>query len=347
MNRRDLLKSLVALPLPAAPLFGKNSFAAKKIIKPKRLRPGDAVSLIAPAGYAGDEEFSRAVQNLESLGFRVKAGKNVRKRNGFLAGSDRERLADLREAFEDTETKAVWCVRGGYGATRLLPEIDYHLIRKNPKIFVGYSDITALHLAISQNTGLVTFHGPVASSEYSDYTKRHALGVLMDPTAPLKIEIAADQKTNDSTLYKTGVIARGKARGRLTGGNLSLLAALAGTPFALKDTKGKILFLEDVNEPPYKVDRLLTQLRQNLDMRRLAGVALGIFEDSAARRRIADPSSGSLIDVLRDRLGDLGVPVVYGLSFGHVRDQFTLPVGIEAELDTGGATVTFLETAVL
>lgn len=335
------------MPLLATSLFGKNSFAAKKIVKPKRLSRGDTVGLIAPAGYVDEEEYKRAVHNLESLGFKVKAGKNVRNRKGFLAGTDKERLEDLHWAFRDTEIKAVWCVRGGYGVTRILPAIDYDLIKKNPKIFIGYSDITALHLAISQNTGLVTFHGPVASSEYSDYTKNHVLNVLLYPSFPYKIEISDYNRTNESALYRTVTITKGKARGQLIGGNLSLIGAITGTEFALKNTNGKILFIEDVNEPPYKVDRLLTQLGQTIEMRQLAAVALGIFEDNNSRRRPPETPSTSVIDVVRDRLGNLGIPVVYGLSFGHVRDQFTLPVGIEAELDAEKATMTFLESCVI
>lgn len=348
MKRRDLLKSVVALPFLATAVFGKNSMAGKKILKPKRLSKGDTVGLIAPASNVETDEFNRAVQNLEGLGFKVKVGKNARNQNGFLAGTDKERLEDLHWAFSDSEIKAVWCVRGGYGASRLLPSIDYNLIKKNPKILIGYSDITALHLAITNNTGLVTFHGPVASSNYNDYTKNHALDVLMNPTAPYKIELSEFNKTNESFLYKTEVISKGKARGRLIGGNLSLLTALAGTPFGLKNIKGKILFIEDVNEAPYRVDRMLTQLRQSADLKSLAAIACGIFEDSSARRKTAaEIVPPTQIDVIKERLGDLGIPIIYGLSFGHIREQFTLPIGIKAELDTENSTLTFLEPSVV
>jgi len=354
MKRRDLLTGLAILPLLATSVFGKNSLADKKIIKPKRLSPGETVGLIAPAGYVDDNEFNRAIQNIESLGFKTMVGKNVRRQYGFLAGTDAERLEDLHWAFTDPEIKAVWCIRGGYGITRILPKIDFNLIKRHPKIIIGYSDITALILAIYQNTGLVTFHGPVASSNYSDYPKSHCLNVLMNPAAPYKIEVSTNNKANQTDIYRTEVITKGRVRGRLTGGNLSLLGAMAGTAFALKNTKGKILFIEDVNEPPYKVDRLLTQLSQTIDFRQLAGIALGIFEDGSTRRRPStdtppppQPPQTTLMDVLKDRLGNLGIPVIYGLSFGHIRDQFTLPIGIEAELDTENATMTFLETGVV
>ncbi|MBK7707758.1 MAG: LD-carboxypeptidase [Acidobacteria bacterium] len=340
MNRRELLKAAVVLPfLAPAALAGKSR---SKLIKPKRIAGSDTIGVVAPSSGLSKEDFDKAIGNLESMGFRTKIGKSARARNGFLAGTDKERLDDLHAAFADKDVKAVWCLRGGYGAGRILPQIDFKLIAANPKILIGYSDITALHLAISQNTGLVTFHGPVATSAPVDYTKNNTLNVLMNPTATYRIELSEYNRTQASNLFKTEVITAGKARGRLTGGNLSLVSALAGTPYGLRDTKGKLLFLEDVGEQPYRIDRMLTQLRQSIDMKQLSGIALGVFEDCNPKA----PDTQSLIDVLRDRLGDLGIPVIYGLSFGHIREQFTLPMGIEAEMDTATATVTFLEPAV-
>ncbi len=354
MNRRDLLKGLAVLPLLSTLTFGNNS-VAKKIIKPKRLKIGDTVGLIAPASAVAENEFNRALENIKNLGFVPKVGKNAQKRYNFLAGTDKERLEDLHWAFSDDEVKAVWCIRGGFGTSRILPEIDYNLIRKNPKILIGYSDITTLLTAVYQNSGLVVFHGPGGSSTYSDYTKKHVLDVLTSPSTPYKIELSADNQAREEAVYKTEVITKGKAKGKLIGGNLSLLVAIAGTKYALKNTKGKILFIEDVNEPPYKVDRMLTQLRQTIDMKQLAGIALGIFADNSTPRRTntetqpttPQPPSPTIIDVFKDRLGDLGIPVVYGLSFGHIRDQFTLPVGIEAQFDTENSTMTLLENAVV
>jgi muramoyltetrapeptide carboxypeptidase len=356
MNRRNLLKSLIALPILTTAAFGKSSVSKNKIIKPKRLKTGDTVGLIAPAGYADDDEFQRAVQNLEGLGFKVKLGKNVRKRYLYLGGTDKERVEDIHWAFQDSEVKAVWCLRGGYGITRLLPNLDYNLIRKNPKIVIGYSDITALLMAIYQSTGLVTFHGPGASSGYPDYTKNHVMNVLTNPSAPYKIELSANNKARTDEAYKTQTITQGKARGKLIGGNLTLLSVMNGTKFQLKDTKGKILFIEDVNEPPYKVDRMLTQLRQTIDFRQLAGVACGIFTENNRRPvpvetpqtpPLNEPPETTTIDVIKDRFSDLGIPVIYGLSFGHIREQVTLPIGIEAEFETENATMTFLESGVV
>ena len=344
---------MAAVPLLATSLFGKKLSSDRKIVKPKRLNKGDTVGLIAPAGYVNDDEFNEAVQNIENLGFKVKPGNNTRKRYNYLAGTDQERTADIHAAFSDREVKAVWCIRGGYGITRLLPVLDFGLIRRNPKIVIGYSDITALLLAIHQNTGLVTFHGPGGSSNYNDYTKYHCLNVLMNLSAPYKIEPSDANRASENPAYKTQVVTGGKARGKLIGGNLTMISVMNGTRFQLKDIEDKILFIEDVNEPPYKVDRMLTQLRQTVDMRHLSGIACGVFTENNARRRAATDNpqvpefpETTTMDVLKDRLGDLGVPVIYGLSFGHIREQFTLPLGIEAEFDTETATITFLETAV-
>ncbi len=329
------------------PFLSEMTFSQKpaksKIIKPKRLAKGDTVGVIAPASSLPPEDFDNAIQHLQDLGFKTKLGKYVRSRNGFLAGTDKERLEDLHWAFADKEVSAVWCIRGGYGTTRFLPAIDFSLIKKNPKVFIGYSDITALHTSIHQNTGLVTFHGPVAASTFSDYAKNHVVKTLMNPSAPYKIELSPDNIAKESNLYKTEVITKGKCRGKLIGGNLSLLSAMAGTPFALRNTKGKILFIEDVGEQPYRIDRMLVQLKQSVDLSQLAGIACGIFEDCNPK----DTTSQTLLEVLKDQLGNLGIPVIYGLSFGHIRDQFTLPVGIKAELDTENATMTFLETGVV
>ncbi len=342
MNRRDLIKSAAALPF-AARSMSAHSGSAPKMIKPKRLKKGDTVGIIAPASGATPEAFDKAVASMTTMGYKVKIGASARGRLGFLSAADAERLKDLHWAFSDPEINAVWCIRGGGGSPRLLERIDYRLIKNNPKIFIGFSDITALHIAISQATGLVTFHGPVASSEYSDFTRSNVLGVIAEPSAPFRVERSEFNNAKPSALYRGLEIVKGKARGRLTGGNLSLLSSLAGTPFALKGLKGKILFIEEIEEPPYRIDRMLTQLRQSLDLRSLAGIALGIFDDkNAENAKDASP----VMDVLRDRLGDLGIPVFYGLSFGHIRDNMTIPYGIEAELDTSAATLTFLETAV-
>ena len=347
MRRRALLKGAATFPILANMVCSQSGAVptpATRLIKPKRLSVGDTIAVIAPASGVKPDKFDQSVQKLESLGFKAKVGKFARGNRGIFSGTDAERVHDLHWAFGDPEVRAVWCVRGGDGAPRILPDMDFELIRKNPKIFVGFSDITALHVAIHQRCGLVTFHGPVGISGFSDYTKNHVLNVLMNPTAPYKIEVSDSNKSQKSELYKTEVITPGKARGKLIGGNLSLLTALAGTPWALENVKGKILFWEDVEEQPYRIDRMLTQLRQSIDLRSLAGVAVGVLSDCVATEKKPSPP---VIEFVKDRLGDLGIPVIYGLSFGHIRDQFTLPLGIEAELDTETATMTLLEAGVV
>jgi muramoyltetrapeptide carboxypeptidase len=340
MDRREVLKAITTLPLAAAAVHGSTP-SKMKITKPRQLKRGDTVALVAPSSGVSDAEFNRALQNIENLGLKVKLGKYVRETNGFLAGTDDQRAEDLNRALADEEAAAVWCIRGGYGLTRILPKIDFAAIRKNPKPIIGYSDTTALLLAAHQAIGLVTFHGPGGSSFQSEYTRKHLTAVLMESAAPHKIELSPEYASRNDLLYKTQVITPGKAKGRLIGGNLSLITALAGTPFALREVKGKILFLEDVNERPYRVDRMLVQLAQSVDLRKAAGIALGIFD----RCEPPNDNSQTVIDVVRDLLGGLGIPVIYGLSFGHIRDQFTLPLGIEAELDTQKAIVTLLENA--
>ena len=343
MNRRDLIK-FAAVSTLAAGTMAAGTGKRTKLIKPKRLAPGDAVGLIAPASGVPAETWDRAIANLRLLGLNPEVGKYARGRRGFLSGTDAERLSDLHWAFGEPRIKAVWCVRGGGGAPRLLPDVDYGLIKKNSKVFIGFSDITALHLAIHQQTGLVTFHGPVGASDQTEYTRKHLENVLMRPTAPYAVDVSPVNAAKESAFYKTETVNRGKARGRLVGGNLSLLASLAGTPYALKDTKGKIIFIEEINEPPYRIDRMLTQLRQSCDLGAAAGFALGVFDDNS----IATPTDAKpVLDVIRDRLGDLGRPLVYGLSFGHIKDNMTLPYGVEAELDASSAKLTLLEDAVI
>ena len=350
MKRRTILRGATLLPFlsefpnETSESVVNQELSNKKIIKPKRLKVGDTLGVIAPSSALSEERVTRAVNNLTNLGFKIKLGKNVRAQNGYLAGTDAERLEDLHWAFSDPEVDAVWCIRGGYGATRLLPKVDFKLIKKNPKIFIGYSDITALHVAIFQKTGLVTFHGPVGTSDYTDFTKPNVWNVLTNPTPQYKLVNADANTQNESNLFKTEVISAGKCRGQLIGGNLSLLSAMDGTPFALDNLKGKILFMEDIDERPYRIDRMLTQMLQSHDLSKLAGIALGIFEGCNPK---TDENSLSLIDCLKDRLGNLGIPVIYGLSFGHISNQYTLPVGIEAEMDTETGILTLLDSAVL
>jgi len=313
-----------------------------KLIKPNRLRAGAMIGLIAPSSPPAIEKFDKAFANLVSLGFRVKPGESLRARNGHLAGTDAQRLADLHQAFDDPEVDAVWCIRGGYGCSRLLPHIDYDLIRRHPKPLIGYSDITALHLAIHERTGLVTFHGPVAAGDFPDDTLQYFRAALTDPVSRYDIVAPAETEIFTGEEYRPFVITPGHAAGRLMGGNLSLLSALAGTPF-LPSFQKKLVFIEEVGELPYRIDRMLTQLLQASDLAKAAGIVLGVFNGCAPK---VDAPSMTLPDTLRDLLGGLGMPVLYGLPFGHVAHQATFPCGILAEMNTDTRTLTLLEAGV-
>lgn len=346
MRRRTFYRQLLAGAAAAlsVPAWAAHTPVAHKrgLIKPPALKKGDTVGLITPASAATDEAIQRAFTNLETMGFVVKPGEHLRKNNGFLAGTDDERLADLHAMFADTQVKAVWCARGGYGCTRLLPRVDFKLIRRNPKILIGYSDVTALLNAIHTQTGLVTFHGPVAVSEWPGYSRDRLTETLVEGRNPTLLLPASDNLLKPDSAYKMKVISLGRVGGALVGGNLTLLQSLVGTPYA-PNLKGKILFIEDVGEKPYRIDRMLTHLKQVWPLHDLAGIALGIFEDCQPE---PDDKSFGLLETLTEQLSGLNVPVLYGLSFGHITDQFTLPLGIQASIDTNSGILSLLESGV-
>ena len=314
------------------------------LIKPPRLREGDLIGLIAPAGHTSDASIEKAVARIESLGFKVALAKNLREVHGNYAGSVEQRLADLHGMFADPDIRALWCIRGGSGAISLLNHIDYQLIRANPKILLGYSDITALHLAMLRHAGLVTFHGPVASSTPSNYATEHMLAVLMDPapryTIPMAMENA--RRAAEEPHYAIRTVHAGVATGRLIGGNLSMVAALAGTPYAA-DFRDSLLYLEEVNEAPYRLDRWMTQLDLSLGFKNAAGLIIGICDNCGPGH---EDISLTLDETLDMHLQPLRIPAVTGYSIGHIRNQFTLPVGVRATLDTERQTITLLEAGV-
>lgn len=340
MNRRSFSKKALALPL----LAGSTQLTAPRSerIFPKPLRPGDTVGFITPGSYISDESLEKAVSNMLQLGLKVKMGRNIRAKHGFVAGTDQQRLDDLHMMFSDRSVDAVWCARGGYGCTRLLPKIDYGLIRKNPKILIGYSDITALLNAIYHKTGLVTFHGPVGASEFSAYTEAQVRAVLMDGTAPYAIPLSEGNEMYEDPLFQPEVIREGQAEGILMGGNLSLLASMAGTEY-LPDPEGAIVFIEDVGEAPYRVDRMLTQLRQAWPLKAANGIALGVFADCAKKE---DSDSLTLSETLNEQLNPTKTPAAYGFPFGHIDHQCTFPVGVRARMEASGRSITLLEAGV-
>ncbi|MBL8522374.1 MAG: LD-carboxypeptidase [Betaproteobacteria bacterium] len=354
MNRRDFNRAIAAgavlSALPAWPASIRKT-PARKLIKPPILRPGSLVGLIAPGGVLDDAIIQKCVQNLESLGFRVKLSPNLRAAWGGYAGTIKQRLDDLHGMFTDAEVKAIWTARGGSGCSGLLPGIDYELLRRHAKILIGYSDITALHLALYRCAGLVTFHGPVAWSTPNDYAVTQMQAVLMSPRRETEIHMSTENARRAATQPEYGLrtFKHGGAEGPLVGGNLSIVSALAGTPYGA-DIRNHLLFLEEVREAPYRVDRMLTQLQQSAGaagethgLARAAGVMMGVFTRGNAS---PEDKSLSLSEVLDHHFAASPVPAVYGYSFGHISHQFTLPVGVRARLDTSAQTLTLLEAAV-
>ncbi len=348
-SRRHFFKNITALSAIAAisPVKLMADHKKSALIKPERLKKGDTVGLITPASCAFDPGTIRVgIETLESLGFKVKIGKHIKKKYGYLAGRDEERVEDLHNMFLDDEVKAIVALRGGYGSMRLLKLIDYELIKENPKIFLGYSDITSLCLAIYAKTGLVTFHGPVAISSFSDFTQEYFFKAVSSTEPVGKIAHPAPGNPLRPTAH-LNTIRPGTASGKLIGGNLTLLTALLGTPYDV-DIKNAILFLEETGEEPYDIDRMLTQLLLSGKLDQVAGI---IF-DRCPNCKPADYEPAfnitlSLEEVLEDRLGKLPCPVLYGLNVGHEADKPTMPIGINVTLNADLQVLIFNEAAVI
>jgi muramoyltetrapeptide carboxypeptidase len=349
----SLVVAAVLLPtgLPATALAARRTrhphpqaHPMRPLIKPPRLQQGDTIGLIAPAGHTNDKSIEKSVQHIEALGFKVKLGRYLREVMGNYAGSVEMRLADLHGMYLDPEVKALWCIRGGSGAISLLKHIDYQLVRNHPKILLGYSDITALHLAIHRHSGVVTFHGPVASSTPCDYSNEHMLAVLTDPQPTYTIPMAPENARHalEEPHYAIHTTHGGVATGPLIGGNLSLVSALAGTDYAA-DFRNSILFLEEVNEEPYRIDRWMTQLDLAVGFDKAAALMIGICDKCGPDHEQVSLTLDQTFDM---HLDPLKIPAVTGYSFGHIRNQFTIPVGVRATLDTARQTLTLLEPAV-
>jgi muramoyltetrapeptide carboxypeptidase len=315
------------------------------LVRPPRVRRGDLVGLIAPGGAIEDDQIERAVRNIESLGLAVKTGANIRLRRGNYAGTAYQQVQDFHAMVRDRDVKAIWSARGGSGCSLMLPLLDYGLIRAHAKVFVGLSDATALHLAIHRHARIVTFHGPAGISTFSDYSVAYLRAAFMDPRPSYTIVSAPENIRRGGTQpeFAERTITAGVATGALMGGNLSVLSALVGTPYAAR-MAGTIAFLEDIDEAPYRINRMLTQLVQSGELTRAAGVMFG-----GCVRCVVPPGDAtlSLEETLHDRLEPLHVPAAMGMSFGHLAHHFTMPIGIRARFDASERTLTILEPAVV
>jgi muramoyltetrapeptide carboxypeptidase len=300
--------------------------APPPVLVARALKKGDPVALVSPAGPTRDRPAVEAgIAKLKSWGLEPILFRNAFASHGFLAGNDDRRLEDLQSAISDPKWRAIWCVRGGYGVTRLLDRLDLRPLARDPKPIIGYSDITALHVAVRETVGLVGFHGPMMGHLGPDSLSAENESLLRK----LLFGEPVGLYTPNPQDPPPHVMREGVAEGPLVGGNLALLSALAGTTWAPKFA-GSLVFIEDVEEPPYRIDRMLTQLLQATDLRKAAGIVLGDFAKSGAPE---GTDTTDLMWVLKDRLGDLGIPVAYGFPFGHRRHVWTLPHGLPAKLD--------------
>ncbi len=317
---------------------------SKPVSRPPRLATGARVAIVAPSGPCLEQDdVTRSLELCRALGLEPTLGAHVRDRQGYLAGSDTDRLGDLNAALRDPAIDAIWCIRGGYGMTRILDEVDFAALRQRPRAIIGYSDITALlHGALNQS-GIVTFHGPTARHPMPEFSLRHFDQVLRitEPAGRLERlpQPAGVHAARDNRIV---TLRGGIAEGPLLGGNLSLLQCLAGTRY-FPDLDGAILFLEEVGEALYRVDRMLAHLRGLGAFSKLAGVLVGRFTEM--RRETGDGAFG-FDEVLHHYFGGLGIPVAYGFPVGHIDDQWTLPLGVRARLDATNGEVDLLEPAV-
>ena len=303
-----------------------------EILKPKQLQKGDTIAIISPSGSIPyPEKFERAKKHFEAEGYKVLIYPHARNKAGYLAGSDEERLSDLMEAFSNLDVTMILTSRGGYGATRYLDQINYDIICSNPKIFVGYSDITALHSAIFKNTGLVTFHGPFALQDFG--------GETVDEYTEKSFWNTISGNKEIENVFDYTPIYGGKTTGQLVGGNLTVLTCLIGTEF-LPDFKGKILFLEDVQEPLYKLDRMLTQLRLSGVFDEIGGLLIGKFSDIGENQAEQEKLA---IDLVKDLTQSLNIPVGYGFSASHLTQKATLPLNVEYEFNASSGELIVLE----
>lgn len=339
------MAALAAVPAAGAALQSRQSPKPETIVRPPRLKPGDEIGIVAPASATFQTiDVDIARESLEALGLKVKIGAHVLARHGYLAGGDKDRAADINGFFADDSIKAVVPIRGGWGSSRVLPHLDYDTIRRNPKVVVGYSDITALHNAIHAKTGLVTFHGPNGMGRWDSWSLDYFKRVLFAGEAVTLSNLVklSDRNALTPTEHRMQTITPGTARGRLLGGNLTVLTAILGSPY-VPSFEGAILFLEDVGEDLYRVDRMFTQLKLAGVLDVIRGFIFGTCAECGPGEGFA---SLTLEEIFADHIKPLGIPAWFGAMIGHQTPQWTVPIGIEAEVDASKGTITLLSPAV-
>ncbi len=336
IDRRTALAGLAA----ASALPAGASAPQGRLHKPPRLREGDTVGLIAPASYLADlATLERIEATIRSFGLVPRRAPNLLVRDGYFAGPDRARAAAVTAMYADPEVRALFSVHGGWGCQRILPFLDYRTIDANPKLLIGSSDVTALHLALAARTRCPTIHGPNAAHSWGPYPRECFRRLVFDGEAPTY----GPPPSGDAAPFLTRTIRPGRARGRLLGGNLSVLSAMVGTPY-LPDFRGAILFLEDTNEAEYRIDRLLTQLEQAGVLGAVAGLVFG--QCTNCRNPVPDYAGYSVDQVLYQHFAGLGVPVFQGALIGHIAQHISVPEGAMVEIDATAGTLRILEPVV-
>lgn len=348
MNRRRFVQSLGIASLATQLPVLRAAAAAPATIKPKRLAPGDTVALVSPASATFNTvDLQIAKESLEALGFKVRVSPHMMERHGYLAGDDKARADDINKAFADKGVAAVHAIRGGWGSARVLPYLDFDTIRRNPKVLIGYSDITALLLSIHAKTGLITFHGPIGLGRWDPYSLDYYRRVLFNGeqvTYSNKQGISAERNSLTQVEFRTQTITPGKARGKLLGGNLTVLTTILGSPY-LPDWEDTVLFCEDVHEEFYRIDRMLTQLKLAGVLNKIKGFVFGGCSECGP----GDGNFGALTleEIFADHIKPLGIPAWQGAMIGHAQPQWTLPEGAQVEIDATAGTITLLESPVL
>jgi muramoyltetrapeptide carboxypeptidase len=301
------------------------------MIRPKPLKTGDKIALIGPSSPVSKDRIEPSIKSMEELGLEVVLGESVRGKHGFLSGSDELRAHDINTMFKDKSIKGIFSIRGGYGSGRLLDMLDYEMIKKNPKIFAGYSDVTALHNVFIEKCSLITFHTPMASTEFykgvDDYTINYFRKNIFSDEPLGIIENPSDQEMK--------ILVNGEATGKLVGGNLSVIASTMGTTYEL-NTKGKILFLEDVDESPYKIDRMLLQLKQCGKFQDAAGIILGAWTNCEPKE---PKKSLSLMEIFEELIAPENKPTIFNLACGHCLPTMSIPLGAKVKIDTANKEI--------
>ncbi|EIJ39423.1 putative MccF-like protein (microcin C7 resistance) [Galbibacter orientalis DSM 19592] len=351
MNRRKFItRSVQASALTAVPvgtIFAQENTIKpiqSNVILPKKLKKGAKVGLIAPGYALSDKALQNAITNVKAMGYEPFYTSRISGNYGYFSNTDIARVEDIHEMFLNPAIDAIFCARGGYGCTRILKDINFDYIQQNPKILLGFSDITALVNSIYQKTGIVTFHGPVGTTLDNQFNRTQLERIIehTNNSIQLATETFPASKTLADSTFENYVITSGTATGKLVGGNLSLLSAMTGTDFDV-DYTDKIVFIEEIDEDPYRVDRMLTQLLDSKTFKHAKGIVLGVFKGCDDPKRA---NSFSLKEVILDRLKPMNIPCVYGFPIGHVDHNITLPVGIEARLNTQNYSLELLKNSV-